>query len=287
MPHDPDRLLGYPRERVLHELDLQQVADEFGGAREVIVKLSRRSAMKAFALAATGALLAPLAGLLPSSAYAGDEGDGGRRADQFIFPRLQFVTVDGTGKHWDGGPSGDVILRQKLKEMTNVDVSLAPKVVRLADFDDMCRNPFVFMTAGGSFTLPANEEKNLREFLKRGGFILADDCMGVGGGNDTDAFFRCYSKMLNRLHPENQLRLIPLDHEIYRIFFKFADGCPHMQGVKHGAHGLFEPGTGRLMSIVTPGDLHCGWMCRSWFGPTKDLEAIKMGLNIIIYYLTH
>ncbi len=273
----------YPRER-LRELDPHRIADEIGGALESIANLSRRSVLKAGVLAATSAMLAPLAGLLGSRADAAVS--GGHRADQFVFPRLKFVTVDGTGKHWDISPIGDVTLRHKLKEMTNVDVSMEPKVVQLADFDDMCRNPFVFMTAGGSFTLPPKEVRNLDEFLKRGGFIFADDCMGVGGGNDTDAFFRCYTKMIDQLNPDNPMRLIPLDHEIYHIFFKFPNGCPHMQGVKHGAYGLFEPGTGRLMTFASAGDLHCGWMCR-FFGPAQDLEAIKMGLNIVIYYLTH
>ena len=35
-------------------------------------------------------------------------------------------------------------------------------------------------------TLPENEEKNLREFLERGGFIHADDCVYTRGGKPED-----------------------------------------------------------------------------------------------------
>lgn len=268
------------RARLLR-LDPHRVEDELGGALETIASLTRRSALKAGALAAATALLGPFAALTAPRAEAGD--DPIRRADQFVFPRLQFSVRDNTPDRWDAGPVGDVILRRKLREMTNVDVSMDPKVVRLADFDDMCRNPFVFMTSEGDFGLPEREEANLREFLVRGGFIHSDDCMFAG---DPDRYFRCYCKLMEKLFPGNPMRKIPLDHELYRIFFRFPDGCPHMQGVKHGAFGLFEPGTGRLMSIATPGDLHCGWMCRFW-KEEKNMEAIKMGLNIIIYYLTH
>ena len=59
-----------------------------------------------------------------------------------------------------------------------------------------------------------------------------------------------------------------------------------MQGVNHGAFGLFEKGTGRLMTICTPGDLHCGWMSRYW-KPDKNIKSIKMGINVLMYYLTH
>ena len=89
-----------------------------------------------------------------------------------------------------------------------------------------------------------------------------------------------------KMFPENPMLKIPYDHEIFHIYFDFPEGSPHMQGVKHGAYGLFEPGTGRIMTVNTPGDLHCGW-CNSFFTPEKNLAAIKMGINIIIYFLSH
>ena len=86
-----------------------------------------------------------------------------------------------------------------------------------------------------------------------------------------------------------RLRPVPLDHEILHAYFDFDDGCPHMQGVRAGrsnAYALFERGTGRIMTFATPGDLHCGWMCR-YFGHQQDMQAIKMGINIVIYFLSH
>ena len=162
---------------------------------------------------------------------------------------------------------------------------MEPRIVRLGEFDDMVRNPFVLMTAGGSFALPADEEKNLREFLERGGFIFADDCMGIGPGGP-DAFFRCYRALIDKLYPDNPMRKIPYDHEIFHIYFDFENGCPFMQGVNHGAYGLFEPGTGRITTLLSPGDLHCGWCCQYW-PVEKNMAAIKMGINIVQYYLTH
>jgi hypothetical protein len=206
------------------------------------------------------------------------------KTGQFIFPRLQFTVYDETAKHWNISPIGDVNLRTKLQQLTNINVSLDPKVVHLGDFDEMCRYPFVFMTSAGSFKLPDQEEQNLREFLERGGFVLADDCMLERG--EPDRFFRCFVVLLNKLFPGNPVRKIPLDHEIFHCYFDLPEGSPHCQGVPHGAHGLFEPGTGRLMSIVTPGDIHCGW-CNRWFTPKLNEQSIQMGINTIIYSLTH
>jgi len=274
--------------RFLAHPEASRYQDEIAGGLEKIESLSRRRFLEKGARSAGGLLL----GSAFVSTFMSYLGTMSARADQavttgqFIFPRLQFTTVDGTGKHWDISPDGDAILRRQLKGMTNVNVSMEPKVVRLSDFDEMCLNPFVFMTAGGAFLLPDNEEKNLHEFLERGGFILADDCMGTGGGNDTDAFFKCYNKLITKLYPDNPLRKIPNDHEIFHCYFDFPNGSPELQGIPHGAYGLFEPGTGRIMTWLSSGDIHCGWVCKFW-SMDKNMDAIKMGINIIVYFLSH
>jgi len=257
-----------------------------GGLERIEHLRSRRSFLRGSVAAGAGMLaaLGALAGGLRKAL-----GDEAVETGKFIFPRLQFSVLDGTPDIWNVGPSGDVILRKKLRELSNINVSMDPKVVRLGDFDELCRYPFVFMTSEGFFKLPDKEEKNLREYLERGGLILADDC--VFAGKD-DRFFRCYRDLINRLFPENKMRHIPPEHEIYHIHFDFGKkGSPHMQGVQvhdgfSGAWGLFEKGTGRIMTYLDPGDLHCGWMCKYW-GLEKSMEAIKMGINVILYFLSH
>jgi hypothetical protein len=262
--------------------------DALAGGLEKIDELSRRRFLSMGAKSAGGMVLGS-AFVTSFMSYLGTmtaHADKAVETDKFIFPRLQFSTVDTTPKHWDISPDGDTNLRRQLQGLSNVNVSMEPKIVRLSDFDEMCLNPFVFMTAGGAFTLPQNEEKNLHEFLERGGFILADDCMGVGGANETDAFFRCYSGLINRLYPDNPMRKIPFDHEIFHCYFDFPNGCPELQGVPHGAYGLFEPGTGRIMTWLSSGDIHCGW-CMRWWSMEKNMDAIKMGINSIVYFLSH
>jgi hypothetical protein len=163
---------------------------------------------------------------------------------------------------------------------------MEPKVVRLGDFDEMCRKPFAFMTGDGEFRLPENEQQNLREFLERGGFMMVDDCVDNAPGAVKDQFFQCYAGLVNRLFPDNPMRKIPYDHEIFHIYFDFQEGCPRVQGVPHGAYGLFEQGTGRIMSWCSAGDIHCGWSGR-WVGPEMSVECLKMGINVVIYFLSH
>ena len=40
------------------------------------------------------------------------------------------------------------------------------------------------------------------------------------------------------------------------------------------------------MTVNCPGDIHCGW-CNRYFTAEQNLRAIKMGINVVIYYLSH
>lgn len=220
---------------------------------------------------------------IPSSSAPAGAAAKTVKTGTFVFPRLQFTVKDHAVDQWDVEPAGDVILRKRLAELTNINVSQDPVVVRLADLDHMARYPFVFMTSEGHFDLPAGEEKNLREFLLRGGFVLADDCVAEDPG---DFFFRDYLKLMVKLFPDNPLKKVPLDHEIYHCYYDMPDGAPFMQGTNHGGYALFEKDSDRIMSFITPGDIHCLWCCRY---AKKELneQGIRMGVNAVIYYLTH
>jgi hypothetical protein len=278
--------------RRVKDIDDRRNAEQLAAAGEHIAKLaaplkrstSRRDLLKTSLATAAAALCT---GFLGGNTFQRTlRADDAVKTGKFIFPRLKFSVKDETKDIWNTGLRGDAILRKHLRDLTNINASDEPKTVRLADFDDLCRHPFVFMTSEGDFKLPENEEKNLREFLERGGFIHADDCVFAKAGKHEDRFFRAYVSMIDRLFPDNPMRKVPLDNEIFHIYFDFPKGCPFMQGVDHGMWGQFEPGTGRIRTVATPGDLHCGWMCE-YFGKEKDMQAIKMGINIIIYFLSH
>jgi len=247
--------------------------------------LSRRELLRAAAVGAA-ALGAP--GVLGSrsgrlAAAAGRGAPKAVKTGTFFFPRLLFHVKDETGDQWNTDPIGDVILRKRLEELTNINVSQDPIVVKLADLDHMCRYPFIFATSEGYFDLPDNEEKNLHEFLMRGGFVLADDCVL---GRTGDRFFQDYRKLMRKLFPDHEIEKVPEDHELYHCYFDFPKGAVHLQGKKHGDWAVFEKGTGRIMTLIVPGDIHCGWCCM-FFTKKQNEQAIRMGVNIVIYYLTH
>jgi len=246
-------------------------------------RLRRREFLKAAAVGAAAVAAPGLPGALLPRARADDGAGRAVKTGVFHFPRLMFHVRDNTGHHWSAGPVGDVILRKRLRELTNVNASQDPIVVRGNDLAHMCRYPFVFMTSEGYFKLPDDEQRNVKEFLLRGGFIHADDCVYQTWGK---RFFTDYVKMIDRLFPDNPMREVPKTHEIYHCYFDFPQGAPQIREAPNTSFALFEKGTGRIMTYCTAGDLHCGWTCR-YFPKDRNELAIRMGINIIIYYLTH
>jgi hypothetical protein len=122
---------------------------------------------------------------------------------------------------------------------------------------------------------------NLREYLLRGGFLFAEDC--VNSASAGDDFFRGMAGVdFPKMFPEAKLERLPLDHPVFHCFYDFPQGIPHMHGIPHGLHGLTL--NGRLLALLSPSDIHCGWTNGDkWYGHVKQVQSIQMGINIYLY----
>lgn len=242
-----------------------------------------------FAIAAAAALAAekpvPEKDTVENYVQQSKTGSGDERVKtgQFYFPRLQFKCREDVPDKWDIHPVGDQKLRESIKRLTNINILAEPVVVNLDKLDEMCEFPYVFMTSEGDFVLPEKHVQNMREYLNRGGFLYADDCVLHMVGNN---FYRAFVREMKRVFPDNPMRPIPNDHEIFKIFFKL-NRIPFLQGKNDPPMGLFDKKTGRLLAMVTSGDLHCGWVGFGNLNKDECRRAVEMGVNIVVYCLTH
>ena len=202
---------------------------------------------------------------------------------QFYFPRLQFQCYANIhSKKWDISPQGDDILRNHVKKNTNINIFPDRVAVNLDHPDLLVRYPFVFMTSEGNWRLSPESTANLRDYLLRGGFLYADDCCYE---QRLDYFFQSWCDEVKRIFPEHVVKPIPIEHEIFHCFYELK-AVPYCQGVHHPAMGLFHKTTGRLMSVCTSGDIHCGWVGFSNFSREQRSHSLEFGTNLIIYTLT-
>ncbi len=238
----------------------------------------------------------------------------------FILPRVHVdeVAFRGRGKGpdiWKVRPGGDANLLRELARGIRCRVKAIPAAIdwdpqygqegqfnAVVTFDEperLRQYPFLFMTGENQYELTASQKTNLHDYLMAGGFILMDDCVVGAGG---DFFYTSCYRLLEELFGSGSVQTIPRGHEVFHNIFDLGDtGLPTLQyvrlrgptglspthGQQHGARGLFLGE--RLVVFLSSSDLHCGW-CDSHgitWGPDGYRKTIQMGLNIIMYALTH
>ncbi|HEY0255958.1 MAG TPA: DUF4159 domain-containing protein [Candidatus Methylacidiphilales bacterium] len=202
--------------------------------------------------------------------------------------RLKFIGEMGDDQDWHVHPHGDLNLIDSIRDQTSVNLDKKWNVADVDNLNSMVQYPFLFMHGEIAPILTPQSRQNLREYLMRGGFLFAEDCVcgysHHGGNKLNDYFFRAMAGELTALLPGATFEQLSPDHPLFRCFYHF-DVWPHMQGYPHGPWGLTY--NGRLAALLSPSDLHCGWTNGdTWFGTDKRIAAMQMGTNIYMYAMT-
>jgi len=187
----------------------------------------------------------------------------------------------GGGGDWYANPTSLPNLLTALRSRTEIDVAADPATVSLDD-EALFLYPIIHMTGHGRVAFTDLEAANLRRYLERGGFLWADDNYGM------DSHFRA---AMGKVLPEASLVELPFDHEIYHSFYRFPDGLPkiheHDGGPPHG-YGMFHEG--RLVVFYSFNtDIGDGMEDSEVHNdpPEKHEAALRMGINVVVYALTH
>jgi hypothetical protein len=162
------------------------------------------------------------------------------------------------------------------------------------DDPDIGRYPVAYVIEVDWWAMTDREAAGLRTYLQKGGFIIVDDFKargvrgGFGGGWDV------FAATMTRAMPGAQFVDLELSHPIFHSFFEIASlhiPQAYISG-QPAFRGLFEDNdpNKRLQMIVNYNtDISQFW---EWSGlglrPIDDTnEAYKLGVNYIIYGLTH
>jgi RNA polymerase sigma factor (sigma-70 family) len=136
---------------------------------------------------------------------------------------------------------------------------------------DLLRAPILFMNGHNAPEMTAAEKKNLRDYVERGGFILAEACCSSA---DFDRGFRT---LMEEVFPDkqNQLRSLVGDHPMWRARHLLNVDAHPLWGIDRG---------GRTAVIYSPADLSCYWN-QSGRSPgiPAVIKAIRVGQNVIDY----
>lgn len=198
-------------------------------------------------------------------------------SQEFTIARIHY----GGGADWYSDPSSLPNLLAYLNDHTAIKA--APDEVRLKLTDNALYSyPFLYLTGHGNIRFSQDEANILREYLLNGAFLHADDNYGM------DQSFR---REMKRVFPERDLIEIPHDHELFKSFYHFPNGLPKIHehdGKRPQAFGIFDGD--RIMVLYTyECDLGDGWEDEEVHHDPQPIReaALKMGINIIYYALTH
>lgn len=185
------------------------------------------------------------------------------------------------GGDWYANPTALPNLLAGISSRTDLESAERPAAVS-PDDDELFLYPMIHMTGHGRVAFSDEEATALRRYFERGGFLWADDNYGM------DRHFRT---QLDRVLPGAALVELPFDHEIYHSFYEFPEGLPkiheHDGGPPHG-YGVFLDG--RMVVFYSfntdigdgleDGEVHND-------PPDKREAALRMGINIVVYALSH
>jgi hypothetical protein len=141
-----------------------------------------------------------------------------------------------------------------------------------ASVDDLLQAPILFLNGHLAPWFTKMEMKTLRQYIERGGSILADACCS------SPRFDSGFREFMNDLFPENEHKLRPLpdSHPVWRARFALVPENHSLWGVQHGS---------RTAVLYSRNDLSCGWneMDRAP-GNETVIQTMKLGANIIAYF---
>ncbi|RMD77800.1 MAG: DUF4159 domain-containing protein, partial [Lentisphaerae bacterium] len=190
---------------------------------------------------------------------------------------------------WKTRTSALNMLLNVFHEKTKVPVRFRREEVPL-DSPKLFDSPMIFMTGHHAFSLTQAEVQNLRNFILRGGTLLAEACCGR---HDFDINFR---KAIRVMFPERTLKQVPLDHIIFNFPNKITEVSPSpalarslKASSKIAPHLEAIEIDGRLAVIYSPYGLSCGWeMAQCPYGrEIQSTDALALGVNILNYILLH
>ena len=226
---------------------------------------------------------------LPNAPYDG----------RFTFVRVNYDTAPG-GYWYRNQPSwshGYPVAEENLMKIMN-EVSFLgandEKFNTLAlDDPELFKYPLAYIIEVSWWRMTNTEAAALRAYLQKGGFVIVDDFKAEGDFGS--AGWTPFAENMKRVMPEAQFIDMDTSHPIFHSFFEIhtLGDFPQAYNAGHPVfRGLYEDNdpSKRLQMIVnynTDISQYWEWSGRGLRPFDETNEAYKLGVNYIIYGMTH
>jgi hypothetical protein len=229
--------------------------------------------------------------ILPNTPYDG----------RFTFVRVNYETAP--GGYWAGGrPSwahGYPLAERNLMKIMNEVSYLGAhdEEINTLALDDpqLAKYPVAYIIEVGWWTLTDREAAALRAYILKGGFVIVDDFKMPGWRGIPGGGWEPFAENMKRVLPEARFFEMQATHPIFHAFFEINELDNFPQAYNSGQpifRGVFEDNdpAKRLQIIVnynTDISQYWEWSGRGFRPFDQTNEAYKLGVNYLIYGLTH
>jgi hypothetical protein len=223
--------------------------------------------------------------------------DAGEKTE-YQFARLRYSSSRGRyrgyGSWGTDFPKADRQFLQGVRRLSRIHARSVEEVVDL-ESDKIFDYPWVYAVEVGRWGLSTEQAKKLREYLLRGGFLMADDFHGTAEWEE-------FMAGMSTVFPDRPVVEIDNKDEIFQVLYDLDERVqvPGIQyfwsgstwekdGVEPHWRGIYDD-KGRLMvGICFNMDLGDAW---EWADHPRYPEkwaslAYRIGINYIIYSMTH
>ena len=220
---------------------------------------------------------------------------------RFTFVRVRYKSAP--GGYWAGGrpswvhgyPLAEQNLMRIMQDICFLDVHTDDINVVTLDDPELFKYPIAYIIEVGWWTMSEQEAAGLRAYLQKGGFLIVDDFKVEGWRGLSGGGWEPFERNVKRLFPGARFFDMDPADPIFHSFFeiKSLDNFPQAyNGGRPIFRGLYEDNDPRkrLMMIVnynTDISQFWEWSARGFKPVDETNEAYKLGVNYIIYGLTH
>jgi len=206
---------------------------------------------------------------------------GDKTRDELVIAQIRH------GGDWDPTPHALPNLMKYIQKNTTLNVQFKREVVDLENVD-VFKHPVLYLSGLRDFQLKDAEVGQLRKYLSSGGVLIADAAAGRA------AFDKAFRREIARVLPGRELERLDLKSPVYQMPYRiravdYTDlvkaqdaslNAPMLMGVKVD---------GQVAVVYSPLSLANGWeqMGFAYNRGYSDADALRIGVNLLAYALTH
>ena len=228
------------------------------------------------------------------------------KKDAFTFARIHYSVGDhgdGLGKdpetRWAiDTPNSDLNFSWRLQQITSMLADPDGRYLKITD-KELLDYPFIYIVEPGRLMWTDEEIPVLQRYLLNGGFLMFDD---FWANREWDNF----ESEMKRLFPKRAIEDLDLTHPIFHSVIDLQEkpqvpGLPHflvgrthergVQGAEVHYRGIYDDKRRLMIVICHNTDLGDGWEREGdnedYFRQYSEKKAYPMGMNILVYAMTH